>query len=118
MQLKSQIFGFLLLGCVVVFWLLSFPTYQQMSRSFPTSEYIPGFAKVKGVPNKGGKSYFSDTEEAIRRCKENPFCVGVSNQRMFLVEKELKKGETVFTEKGQPGESHAYIKDAYPAVFL
>jgi len=101
-----------------LFLLISFQVFQQMSRSFPTNEYISGFAKVKGVPNKGGKSYFSSTEEAIRRCKENPFCVGVSNQRLFLAEKELPKGTTVFTEKGQSGESHAYVKDAYPAVFL
>lgn len=118
MSKNSHLFGFLLLGFIVVFWLLSFPSYQQMNRTFPQSEYILGFAKVKGVPNKGGKSYFSSSEEAIRRCKDNPFCVGVTNQRIFLVEKEMKKGETVFTEKGQTGESHAYVKDAYPAIFL
>lgn len=87
-------------------------------RAFPTSEYIQGFAKVKGVPNNGSKSYFSSTEEAIRRCRDNPFCIGVSNQRLFIVKKELKKGETVYTEKGQSGESDAYVKDAYPAIFL
>lgn len=89
-----------------------------MSRTFPSAEYIPGFAKVKGVPLEGGKAYFSSSDEALRRCKENPFCVGVSNQRLFLVQHEKKKGETVYTGKGQTEESHAYIKDAYPAVFL
>jgi hypothetical protein len=115
----NNIAFFGLVGFTVVCFLIFFQRIRKMGdRSFPTSEYIQGFAKVKGVPNKGSKSYFSSTEEAIRRCRENPFCVGVSNQRLFLVEKELKKGETVYTEKGQSGESHAYVKDAYPTVFL
>ncbi len=89
-----------------------------MATGFPTSEYIPGFARVKGVPNTEGKPYMAAASEAIRRCQENPFCVGVSNQRLFIVKKTMKKGETVYTEKGQPGESHAYVKDDYPTIFL
>lgn len=100
---------------LLVFFLL----VLKMSRSgFPTSEYIPGFAKVKGVPKLKAQAYFALSEEAIQRCKTNPFCVGVSSQRLFLSETILKEGETVYTEKGQPGESPAYIKDLYPAVFL
>jgi hypothetical protein len=53
------------------------------------------------------------TEEAIRRCKENPFYVDVNNQRLFLVSKQPKKGETLKLEEGQPGESHAYVKNDY-----
>ncbi len=103
---------------IVAGLLLSFLILTRMATGFPTSEYISGFARVKGVPNTGGKPYMAAASEAIRRCKENPFCVGVSNQRLFLTTKQLNKGDTVYTEKGQPGESHAYVKDAYPTIFL
>ncbi len=96
---------------------------QQMSaRKFPTAEYIQGFARVKGVPDMGrSQAYFSTAEEAIQRCADNPFCVGVSAQRLFMLPegtaKPLKRGATVFTVHGQPGEGHAYVKDLYPTIF-
>lgn len=108
---------FALFFTVLTKWIL-----QQMSgRSFPSSEYIPGFARTKGVPDtKLSKPYFSASQEAIKRCAENPFCVGVSSQRLFFTEESraaLKRGETVFTVHGQPGESHTYVKDLYPTIF-
>lgn len=78
-------------------------------RPFPSD--IPGFVKIQGVPGSiSGKAYFSSWEEAVRRCKENPFCVGVSNQRLFVGTKEWPTGAKMATEKGQPGESNAFVK--------
>ena len=83
-------------------------------RPFPSE--IPGFVKIKGVPtDPQGKAYFSSWEEAVRRCTENPFCVGVSNQRMF-VGTHAPTGK-ITTEKGQPGESNAFVKKGLGAVF-
>lgn len=79
-------------------------------RPFPSE--IPGFTRAQGVPvGPQGKSYFSSWEEAVRRCKENPFCVGVSNQRLFVT-LELPKSKLA-TEKGQPGESVAFLKQEF-----
>ncbi len=82
-----------------------------MATGFPTSDSLAGFTKVKGVP-AGGKAYMATAEEAIRRCQDNPFCIGVSNQRLFVVSKLPKKGDLKL-EKGQPGESHTYVKNEY-----
>jgi hypothetical protein len=84
-----------------------------MSRPFPQSE-IAGFTKHKGVP-MGGKAYFSSWEEAIRRCRENPFCIGVTNQRIFVESKEPRG--RIQLGKGQPGESHAFLKEEYEIEF-
>ncbi len=83
-------------------------------RSFPSE--ISGFVKIKGVPAEPqGKAYFSSWEEAVSRCNENPFCMGVSNQRIFVGTHTLTS--KLATEKGQPGESNALIKKGFEAVF-
>ncbi len=43
-----------------------------------------GFMQCTGIPNTPtSKPYFASTAEAIERCRKDPACVGVSDERLF-----------------------------------
>jgi hypothetical protein len=63
--------------------------------------------KITGVPmGAEGRPYFGDPQEAIRRCRENPACVGVSAQRLFYGSKDACRSHA----PGRSGETHIYVK--------
>ncbi len=78
---------------------------MSQEREFP--QEVSGMNKMLGVPNTKAKPFFADASEAIRRCKEDPLCVGVSAQRMFYVG---KKGEHYSAIGGRAGEEYSFVK--------
>lgn len=43
-----------------------------------------GFVPCKGIPNTPtSKPYFASIAEAIERCRKDPNCVGISDERLF-----------------------------------
>jgi hypothetical protein len=89
--------------------------------AFPTSEYIRGFARAKGVPVASeykGQQYFGASSDVLQICRRDPLCVGVSDSRYFAADAEQKRGTPVYMEQGVHAGEYAYIKDEYPTVFL
>lgn len=89
---------------------------------FPTSEYIRGFARAKGVPVHGeyeGRSVYGAIPDILQICRRDPLCVGVSDRRYFAAAAApMKRGTPVNMEQGLDAAEYAYVKDEYPTIFL
>jgi hypothetical protein len=88
---------------------------------FPTSEYIRGFARAKGVPVHGeydGRRFYGAIPDILQICRRDPLCVGVSDRRYFASVVQLKRGTPVNMEQGLDEAEYAYIKDEFPTIFL
>ncbi len=88
---------------------------------FPTSEYIRGFARAKGVPVHGeytGHRVYGAIPDILQICRRDPLCVGISDRRYFSAGAEMKRGTPVNMERGLDAAEYAYIKDEYPTIFL
>jgi hypothetical protein len=47
-------------------------------------ESATGFVRCTGIPNTPtSKPYFASVSEALDRCRKDPTCVGISDQRIF-----------------------------------
>lgn len=43
-----------------------------------------GFVLCKGIPNTPtSKPYFASTSEALERCRKDPKCIGLTDERLF-----------------------------------
>ena len=82
---------------------------------FPTSEYIRGFARAKGVPvanEYDGRTVFGAIPDILQICRR------VSDRRYFASAVQLKRGTPVNMEQGLDATEYAYIKDEFPTIFL
>ena len=89
--------------------------------SFPTAEYICGFARAKGVPVHGeyeGRRVHGAIPDILQICRYDPLCVGVSDRRYFASDTLRKRGTPIYMERGLDVAEYAYMKDEYPSVFL
>ena len=89
--------------------------------AFPTTEYIRGFARAKGVPVRGeyeGRYFFGAIPDILQLCRRDPLCVGVSDRRYFASHTSMKKGVPVHMERGLDTAEYTYVKDAFPTLFL
>ncbi len=104
-----SVIGFLILVGIII-W------YTDKAK-FPKTEYIRGFARVKGVPNTSSYVFTGHIQDVLQECRNNPRCVGVSETDIFVTNAVFEKGKTVETRRDHRG-SISYVKDAYPTIFL
>ncbi len=82
---------------------------------FPTSDYIPSFSLVKGIPNGHAYSYTGPPQLSIQVCRNDPRCVGISPQELFYSTTIMPRGSTVYTHDRN---QISYVKDSYPTIFM
>ena len=111
-QLISGLGLFVVLGLLV--WMSGLAV-------FPTSEYIRGCARAKGVPvasEYAGRHVYGAIPDILQICRRDPLCVGVSDRRYFSSIKPMARGTAVNMSKGLDADEYAYIKDEFPTIFL
>ena len=104
-------------GILIVVGIMAWIFY---TNAFPTSEYIRGFARTKGVPsgNAVGLDHHGAIPDVLQVCRRDPLCVGVSNRRYFVSTSPMKRGAPLYMKRGLDAHEFTYAKDEFPAIFL